>query len=157
MIWKPHATVAAVIERDEKFLLVEEKAQGKICYNQPAGHLEPGESLIDAVIRETQEETAWGFVPEALTGIYLWDQPGTERTFLRVTFCGHCHHHRDDQQLDDGIIRALWLSYDEILEKQSQLRSPLVLECIDDYLAGKRYPLEMLSVIGLRHKLPADS
>jgi 8-oxo-dGTP pyrophosphatase MutT (NUDIX family) len=150
-IWKPHATVAAIIERDGKFLMVEEDVEGEIVYNQPAGHLDPGESLIDAVIRETQEETAWGFMPEAVTGIYLWDQPDTTRTFLRVTFTGKCHHQREDQPLDEGILRALWMSRDELLAKQSQLRSPLVMECIDDYLAGKRYPLEMLAVIGSRH------
>lgn len=151
MIWKPHTTVAAVIERDNKFLMVEENIDDKTVYNQPAGHLEPGESLIDAVVRETREETAWGFTAQAITGIYLWDQPETERTFLRVTFCGQCHHHREDQALDDGITQALWLSHEQIQAKQSQLRSPLVLECIDDYLSGKRYPLELLSVIGQRH------
>ena len=151
MIWKPHATVAAVIEQDGRFLMVEEDVEGQIVYNQPAGHLDPGESLLDAVSRETREESAWDFVPQAITGIYLWDQPDTDRTFLRFTFCGtHCNH-RPEQALDEGILRAIWLSRDELVELTPQLRSPLVLECIDDYLAGKRYPLDMLSVIGERH------
>ncbi len=150
-IWKPHTTVAAVIEQDGRYLMVEENADGKIVYNQPAGHLDPGESLIDAVIRETREESAWRFAPEALTGIYLWDQPNTSRTFLRFAFCGKHSHHDPEQTLDDGILRALWMTREELAEKQDQLRSPLVLSCIDDYAAGKRYPLELLSVIGQRH------
>ncbi|MCW8955694.1 MAG: NUDIX domain-containing protein, partial [Gammaproteobacteria bacterium] len=88
MIWKPHATVAAIIEQDGRFLMVEEESEGLIVLNQPAGHLDPDESLIQAVIRETREETAWQFHPEAITGIYRWQQPDTERTFLRVAFCG---------------------------------------------------------------------
>ena len=93
MTWKPHTTVAAIIERDNKFLMVEEKVQGMIVYNQPAGHLEPNESLYDAVIRETREETAWGFTPEALIGIYLWEQPDRNRSFMRFAFCGKCYDH----------------------------------------------------------------
>ena len=150
-IWKPHVTVAAVIEQHGRYLVVEERIDGKTVYNQPAGHLEPGESLIDAVIRETREETAWRFTPEALTGIYLWDQPGAPRTFLRFTFCGTHSHHHPEQSLDDGILRALWMSRAELAARPNQLRSPLVLSCIDDYATGKRYPLELLSVIGQRH------
>lgn len=150
-IWKPHATVAAVIEQDGRYLMVEEKVDGKVVYNQPAGHLDPGESLIDAVIRETREESAWQFVPEALTGIYLWDQPDSSRTFLRFAFCGEHSNHDPEQTLDDGILRALWMTRDELAARPNQLRSPLVLSCIDDYAAGKRYPLELLSVIGQRH------
>ena len=152
-IWKPHATVAAIIEQDGRYLMVEEKVDGKIVYNQPAGHLDPGESLIDAVIRETREESAWRFTPEALTGIYLWDQPNTTRTFLRFAFCGKHSDHNPGQALDDGILRALWMTRDELAAKPEQLRSPLVLSCIDDHAAGKRYPLELLSVIGQRHTL----
>jgi len=147
MIWKPHATVAAIVERDGKYLMVEEDADGCIVYNQPAGHLDPGENLIQAAVRETQEETAWLFKPEALVGIYVWDQPETERTFLRFAFCGQCSQHDKDQKLDDGILRALWLSKDELLQQSDKLRSPLVLECINDYQQGKRYPLDLLSYI----------
>ncbi len=144
MTWKPHATVAAIIERDNKFLMVEERIAGKITYNQPAGHLDPDESLIDAVIRETREETAWHFTPDAITGIYLWKQQEKNRSFLRVTFCGQCSDHQPSQALDDGILAAPWLSLEEIKKRRSQLRSPMVIENIEDYLAGKRYPLDLL-------------
>jgi len=145
MIWKPHATVAAVIEREGRFLMVEEDSEGAIVYNQPAGHLDPNESLIEAAIRETREETAWGFQPEAIVGIYRWLHEPTERTYLRVCFTGQCHDHRLEQTLDDGILQALWLSRDELLAREDKLRSPLVMRCIDDYLAGHRYPLQILS------------
>jgi len=147
MIWKPHATVAAVIEQDGRFLMVEEKSEGRIVLNQPAGHLDPDESLIEAVIRETREETAWRFQPQAITGIYRWKQPNTERTFLRVTFCGQVDDLRSEQALDKGIIRALWMSREQLIEYQQQLRSPLVMRCIDDYLSNTRYPLELLTDI----------
>ncbi len=144
MVWKPHATVAAVIERDNKFLMVEELVQGKQVVNQPAGHLDSDESLIEAVIRETQEETAWQFVPEAITGVYLWKHPGNGESFLRVTFCGHCKNHAPQQPLDDGIQAAVWRTREELVQQSHTLRSPMVINCIDDYLAGKRFPLDML-------------
>lgn len=151
-VWKPHATVAAIIERDQRFLMVEEIKQGQGVYNQPAGHLEAHESFLHAVIRETREETARDFEPEYICGIYRWDQfpAGGEqrnRCFLRVAFVGSCHHYDPDQPLDDGIVRALWLSRDELAAQPEKLRSPLVLRCIDDYLAGKQYPLELISDI----------
>lgn len=144
MIWKPHATVAAIVERQGKFLMVEEDIEGNIVYNQPAGHLDPGESLIHAAVRETQEETAWQFKAEAMVGIYLWEQPDTERTFLRFAFCGEVLNYDEHQPLDDGIVRALWLSREELLAMPEKIRSPMVISCIDDYLAGKRYPLDIL-------------
>ncbi|MBL4712380.1 MAG: NUDIX hydrolase [Gammaproteobacteria bacterium] len=144
MVWKPHATVAAIIEREGRFLMVEEMAGGKLVINQPAGHLDPDESLIDAVIRETQEETAWQFIPEAITGIYLWKHPENGESFLRVTFCGSCDNHNPTQALDDGIQAAVWRTRDELIKKKQTLRSPMVINCIDDYLAGKRFPLDML-------------
>ncbi len=148
MVWKPHTTVAAIIERDNKFLMVEELIDGEHVYNQPAGHLDPDETLIDAVIRETREESAWHFTPEAVTGIYLWKQPDSKdkpgKTFVRVAVCGGCADHDPDQALDDGIIRACWISRNELANNNYQLRSPMVLDCIDDYLAGKRYPLDLL-------------
>ncbi|MCK4834287.1 MAG: NUDIX hydrolase [Gammaproteobacteria bacterium] len=144
MIWKPHATVAAVIERDNKFLMVEELIHGERLFNQPAGHLDPDESLIDAVIRETQEESAWQFTPEAVTGIYLWKHPDNGETFLRVAVCGTCSNHKPEQALDDGILQAVWKSRDELIKEPHKLRSPMVINCINDYLAGKRYPLDML-------------
>lgn len=146
MTWKPHATVAAIVEREGKFLIVEESVNGEIVYNQPAGHLDPHEDLIDAVIRETREETAWGFTPEALVGIYLWPKPNTQRTFLRFAFCGTCSDFQADQALDEGIVRALWMSKTE-LQNSKKLRSPMVLQNIDDYLAGRRYPLDILSTV----------
>ena len=144
MVWKPHATVAAIVERDNKFLMVEELIHGKHVFNQPAGHLDPDESLIDAVIRETQEESAWQFVPEAVTGIYLWKHPENGKTFLRFAVCGTCQNHDPEQALDDGIVAAVWKTRDELLANPLTLRSPMVINCIDDYLAGKRYPLDML-------------
>jgi len=144
MVWKPHATVAAIVERDNKFLIVEELIHGKKVFNQPAGHLEPDESLIDAVTRETLEETAWHFEPQAITGIYLWKHPDNGESFLRIAFYGTCHDHDPEQSLDDGILQAVWKSRDELIEQHQQLRSPMVLDCIDDYLAGKRFPLDML-------------
>jgi 8-oxo-dGTP pyrophosphatase MutT (NUDIX family) len=144
MTWKPHATVAAIIERDNKFLMVEELIQGKQVINQPAGHLEPDESLVEAAIRETQEETAWQFIPEAVTGIYLWKHPDNGESFLRVAFCGNCKNHKPSQLLDDGIQAAVWKTRDELMQQQQKLRSPMVIDCIDDYLAGKRYPLDLL-------------
>ncbi len=144
MIWKPHATVAAIIEHDNKFLMVEELIEGETVFNQPAGHLEPDESIIDAAIREAREETAWQFVPEAVTGIYLWKHPDNGETYLRVALCGSCKNHDALQPLDEGIIQACWKTRHELLAEPEKLRSPMVINCIDDYLAGKRYPLDML-------------
>lgn len=151
-VWKPHATVAAIIEHEQRFLVVEEVKQGQSVYNQPAGHLEAHESLLQAVIRETREETARDFEPKYISGIYRWDQfpDGGERRnrcFLRVTFVGSCHHYDPDQPLDEGIVRTHWLSREELAAQPDKLRSPLVLRCIDDYLAGKQYPLELISDI----------
>jgi len=144
MIWKPHATVAAIIEHDNKFLMVEELIHGERVFNQPAGHLDPDESLIDAVIRETREESAWQFDPEAVTGIYLWKHPENGETFLRIAICGSCKNHDAQQPLDEGILAAVWKSRDELAGEPQKLRTPMVINCIDDYLAGKRYPLDML-------------
>ncbi|HXG28657.1 MAG TPA: NUDIX hydrolase [Nevskiales bacterium] len=143
-IWRPHVTVAAVAERDGRFLLVEERIDGRLLYNQPAGHLDENESLIAAVAREAREETAWDFEPEALIGLYLWKEPTGGKTFLRAAFAGHCLRHHPQQPLDAGIQRALWLSRDEIAALGGRLRSPLVLRCVDDYLRGCRYPLDVL-------------
>jgi len=146
-VWKPHATVAAIIERDKRFLIVEETVNTQTVYNQPAGHLDPGESLLEAVVRETLEETAWQFTPQYISGIYRWEQSSADHCFLRVAFVGQCHHHNKDLPLDDGIIRALWLSREELASQAEKLRSPMVLRCIDDYLDGKKYPLELLTDI----------
>lgn len=144
MTWKPHVTVAAVLESAGRFLLVQEQAAGSSVYNQPAGHLEDGESLVQAVIRETLEETAWHFDPEAVTGIYRWRQPDRQRTFLRVAFSGRARYHDPDIRTDPCIERTLWLTAAEIRARAHHLRSPLVLRSIDDYLSGQAWPLSLL-------------
>ena len=142
MIWKPNVTVAAVVERDGRFLLVEEHIAGQLLLNQPAGHLEPGESLLDAVRRETREETAWEFEPDALLGIYRWRTRDGATTYLRFAFCGAVGKHDPDLPLDDTIRRVIWMNPEEI--RKSRLRSPLVMRCIDDYRRGCRYPFSLL-------------
>ena len=144
MVWKPHVTVAAVIERDGKFLLVEEETDSGIRYNQPAGHLECREALTDAVVREVLEETGCTFVPQYLIGVYNWRNEAKDLTYLRFAFGGEVVAHDAQRQLDAGIIAAHWLSLDEIRAVQARLRSPMVMRCIDDYLSGQRYPLELL-------------
>lgn len=145
MIWKPNTTVAAVIEQNGRFLLVEEQTTDGIRLNQPAGHLEKGETLIEAAIRETSEETAYDFTPECLLGVYHWRHPGKDLTYLRFAFIGHADNHRPAQKLDDGILRAVWMSADEIRATQAIHRSPQVLTCIEHYLAGQRFPLSVLT------------
>ena len=144
MIWKPNVVVAAIVEREGKFLLVEEEAEGRLVLNQPAGHLDEGESLIHAVIRETLEETAWDFQPEALLGVYRWPHPSKHITYLRFAFIGHVTRHDPERTLDHGIARALWLTPEEIRAERARLRSPQVERCLDDYLAGQRYSLDLL-------------
>lgn len=144
MSFRPDLTVAAVVEREGRFLLVEERVGSRMVFNQPAGHVERGERIIEAVIRETLEETAWTFVPDALLGVYLWEAVDRQKSFLRITFTGTVHSHDPERQLDRGIARALWLSRDELIARNHRLRSPMVLRCVDDYLAGVRYPLEIL-------------
>lgn len=139
-----HVTVAAIAERNGCFLVVEEIISKQLRINQPAGHLEIGESLHQAVIRETLEETACAFLPEALVGIYLWKVPGSDLTYLRAAFCGKTSEPDPYRQLDAGVERTLWLRREEIVQRESEWRSPLVLRCIDDYLAGQRYPLDLL-------------
>ncbi|MDY6981268.1 MAG: NUDIX hydrolase [Pseudomonadota bacterium] len=143
MTFQPHLTVAAVIEQNGRFLMVEENVEGHIVLNQPAGHVEAGESFIDAVIRETLEETAHPFEPQAVTGIYRWQHPDNGITFVRHAFCGAVGEPDADLELDDGILRALWLSPDELLAQRDKLRSPLVMQSIEDYLSGQRYPLKL--------------
>jgi 8-oxo-dGTP pyrophosphatase MutT (NUDIX family) len=146
MVWKPDVTVAAVIERDGKFLLVEERAGGRVVLNQPAGHLEHSETLQQAVARETLEETGWTFVPREIVGIYLWQPPlQLSKTFLRVAFCGQLEGHDPSRPLDHGILRTRWLDREQLTATVARHRSPLVARCIDDYLSGARYPLELLT------------
>ena len=147
MIWKPHVTVAAIAENEGKFLIVEERVDGQMVYNQPAGHLDSGESLIEAVIRETLEETAWTFQPEALVGIQLWRHPVHSESYLRFSFFGSCYEHNTNRPLDDGIEDVLWLTRDQLIDNNHRLRSPMVLRTIDDYLEGRRYSLDILEHI----------
>lgn len=149
-----HLTVAAVIERNKRFLMVEEIVSNKNVINQPAGHVEYGESLRDAVVREVREETAWRFSPNAINGIYLWQHPDTEERFLRIVFCGTCSNHDATQPLDTGILRTLWLSRAELVARQDCLRSPMVLGALEDYQTKVRYPVNMFQQIDL-HALAA--
>jgi 8-oxo-dGTP pyrophosphatase MutT (NUDIX family) len=145
MTWKPHVTVAAVAERQGCFLLVQERDAGKQVINQPAGHLEDGESLLAAVRREVLEETAWQFEPGAIVGIYRWRHPSTGITFLRFTFAGTLHAHDATRRLDADIERVVWLGADGVRQQKDSLRSPLVMRSIDDYLAGRSWPLDILA------------
>lgn len=143
-VWKPNVTVAAVCERDGRFLLVEEETDAGLRFNQPAGHLEPGEALVDAVVRETLEETAYAFKPEFLVGVYSWQHTVKGITFLRFAFAGSISSHDPARKLDGGIVRALWLTETEIRSETPRHRTPLLLRCIEDFRAGRRYPLELL-------------
>ena len=145
MIWKPHVTVAAIAEQDGRYLMVEEETGGRIVINQPAGHLDEGESLLQAVIRETLEETAWHFVPDAITGVYLWRSDSSASTYLRVCFSGTCRDHEPARSLDSGIVRAIWMSRTDLGDAVQRLRSPMVLRCLDDHLSGRRFPLALLN------------
>lgn len=148
MQWKPNVVVAAIIRQDDRYLLVEEHAdEGNIVLNQPAGHLEQDETLIDAVKREVLEETAWQFQPESLTGVYLRTDPASGISYLRFCFVGSCSNHDDQRALDTDIIRTLWLDREQIEASADRMRSPLVIQCLHDYLSGQSYPLEMLHTI----------
>ena len=146
-IWKPSVTVAAIIERDQRFLLVEEQTAEGIKFNQPAGHLDPGESLVAAAAREALEETAHEFIPGALLGVYLSRYQSSrlneDVTYLRFAFTGSLGA-LHDRPLDEGILRTVWMSYQEIMATQDRHRSPLVLKCVEDYLAGQRFPLSVI-------------
>ncbi|MDP3514754.1 MAG: NUDIX hydrolase [Sulfuritalea sp.] len=143
-IWKPNVTVAALIEREGRFLLVEEETDDGLRFNQPAGHLDEGESLATACAREALEETAWGFTPTSLVGIYQWPRPQGDVTYLRFAFAGELGAHEAGRTLDTGILRAVWMKPDEIRATTDRHRSPLVAQCVDDYLAGRRFPLDLL-------------
>ncbi|MEE4377813.1 MAG: NUDIX hydrolase [Candidatus Competibacteraceae bacterium] len=147
MIWTAHVTVATVVEYNGRFLMVEELIDGRIMFNQPAGHLENNETLLAAAVRETREETAWQVEPEALVGIYQWQHPGNGETFIRFSYAAVRRQHHPDQPLDKGIQRAVWLTQAEITALQAQWRSPMVMRCIEDYLAGHRYPLNLITAM----------
>ena len=148
--WKPNVTVAALIERDGRFLLVEEETSDGLLLNNPAGHLDPGESPLEGVIRETLEETARAFTPEGFVGLYMSrfrrTRTGEDITYLRLAFCGSVGEADPNLQLDEGIVRTVWMTPDEIRACPERHRSPLLLECLESYLAGQRYPLDILTV-----------
>ena len=144
-VWKPNCTVAALIEREGRFLLVEEETEDGLRFNQPAGHLDAGESLVAACAREALEETAWGFKPTALVGIYQWPRPQGDVTYLRFAFAGELGAHQADRSLDTGIVRTVWMTPEEIRASTERHRSPLVWRCVSDYRAGRRYPLEIVT------------
>lgn len=139
----PHATVATVVEKDGRYLMVKEYRAERWVYNQPAGHIENNEGIVEAAIRETFEETGWQVAPSAVAGISVYHAPNAI-SYIRTTLIATpvCHH--PEQPLDDGIAAAEWLSYAELLNKRAQLRSPIVLKVIDDVRRGITYPLDML-------------
>jgi 8-oxo-dGTP pyrophosphatase MutT (NUDIX family) len=145
MTWTPHVTVATIVERDGRFLLVYENADGRQVYNQPAGHLDADETLIEAAVRETLEETGWTVRPTAVLNIRLYESPSNGVTYLRTTFVAEAVSHNPEYRLDDEIIEAVWLTREELAERRDELRSPMTLQVIDDYLAGARYPLEVVA------------
>ena len=146
--WRPSVTVAAIIERDGRFLIIEEETSGGLRLNNPAGHLDPGESLADGCAREALEETAWHFKPTALVGIYMArftkQADGQDITYLRFAFCGELGEHEPQRGLDEGIVRVLWMTHEELRASADRHRSPMVLRCVEDYLAGVRIPLEQV-------------
>ena len=143
-IWKPNVTVAALIERDGRFLLVEEETTDGLRFNQPAGHLDEGESLVEACVRETLEETAHAFRPTHLVGVYQIRIAQRDITYLRFAFAGDLLGWDETRELDAGIVRALWLTPAEIDACTDRHRSPLVRQCVTDWQAGRRYPLEII-------------
>jgi len=143
-VWKPSVTVAAVIERGGRFLFVEETIDGKRVLNQPAGHLDPGESLAAACAREVMEETAHEFKPRELVGIYRWKYEAKDITFLRFCFSGDLLSVKDSP-LDKEIVAVHWLSFEELKQRKGEHRSPLVQKCVEDYVAGRRFPMDVFA------------
>lgn len=143
-VWCPHVTVACVVAQRDRFLMVEEDVRGELRYNQPAGHLEPHESLVEAACRETLEETGWEIALDHFIGVQQWHSPVHDHHIVRFAFAGHPLVHHAERELDTGIGRALWMTYPEIATAHARLRSPLVLTTLDDWLAGQRLPLSTL-------------
>lgn len=143
----PAVTVAAVVPDNDRFLFVEERTSGGIAVNQPAGHLEPGETALEGLVRETLEETACHVEPQALVGVYFWRRPARGVTVVRFAFAARLRARDPEAQLDDDVLRTLWLTRRELDDGGHRLRSPLVTRCVDDFLAGRRYPLELLRTV----------
>jgi 8-oxo-dGTP pyrophosphatase MutT (NUDIX family) len=146
--WKPNVTVAAIIEKHGRYLLIEEHTQEGLRLNNPAGHLDPGESPAEGCAREALEETAYPFTPTALVGVYLsrFQRPSTgeDITYLRMAFCGDIGERQPHLSLDEGIVRTLWMTPEEVRASADRHRSPLVLQCIEDHLAGQRFALNVI-------------
>lgn len=144
-LWYPHLTVATIIENQGNFLMVKEISDGKTVINQPAGHLEKDETLMEAAVRETLEETGWHVNIDTLIGFYLYNSPHNKVTYFRALFAATAIRHDKDRALDNGILEASWLNIEEIKDRTEMLRSPMVLQCIEDYQNGKRLPLDSIS------------
>lgn len=142
---RPVTTVATIVERNGAFLLVEEETSSGVRINQPAGHLEAGETLVAAAIRETLEETGYHVTPTTLVGIYRWQAPATGATFIRFAYAADVVSHDPRRTLDEGILRAFWLSYDDLIASRDRHRSPLVLRCVDDFRSGVKRPLDFVT------------
>ena len=147
MTWRPDLAAAAIVQRDNRFLVVEERIRGVHVINQPAGHVDDGESIVDAAVRETLEETAWQLVPRYLLGTYLWRNPANGQSILRVAIVGDVVNHDPRRRLDVPVVAAHWMTREELLAQPERLRSPLVMRCIDDYLAGHRHELSALAYL----------
>lgn len=145
MSWTPHATVATIVEKEGRFLCVEELASGSKVINQPAGHVDEGETIEAAAVRETFEETGWHVTPEYISGFYTYYAEENGVTYHRFCFVAKAESFDPSSPLDEGIIAAHWFTREELEARADQLRSPMVLKCIDDYLAGKHYPLELIT------------
>lgn len=143
--WQPDVTVATLVVRDGRLLMVEEVVRGKTVINQPAGHLEPNESLVEAALRETLEETAWHVRLTAFVGAYQWTSPRDGKQFLRMAFAADPVEHDSERALDHGIVQAIWMTPSELQAQQARHRSPLVWRVVEDFLGGARYPLQALA------------
>ncbi|CAN7368013.1 MULTISPECIES: NUDIX hydrolase [Pseudomonas] len=144
MDWQPHITVATIVEDNDRFLMVEELKHGRVVLNQPAGHLDPNETLTEAAVRETLEETGWDVEPTGVLGIYLYTAPSNGVTYQRVCFIAKPLKHHPEYQLDEGIVGAKWLTREELIGRRDNWRSELIMRCIDDYLDGKHFGLELI-------------
>lgn len=142
--WPPHLTVACIVEDNNRFLMVEEMSHGRLVYNQPAGHLDPGETMLDAAIRETYEETGWHVQPTHILGMARYTAPQTGTVYYRTTYIAKPLRLDENAKLDEGIVRAVWLTYEELKAQPEKLRSRLVLRNIEQYLAGFRFPLSLI-------------
>lgn len=142
--WTPHSTVATIVEQDGKFLMIEEISSGQQVVNQPAGHIEQGESVIEAACRETLEESRWSVTPTALVGLYVYTSPTNGVTYHRYCFAADANNYHPDSPLDAGIIGPRWMTIEELRDCPN-LRSPMVLSCVEDYLSGRRYPLTVIT------------